>query len=102
LAGKAAKAFKEALEHWKRKQKEGAIDSFEAFFLDYYGGDLSGFLLIRGDREKLNKIRTDHEFENRTMRVAALVPNLGIIDAFTGDELQRRMTEYQKALAQLV
>jgi hypothetical protein len=99
LAGKAAKAFKEALEHWKRKQKEGAIDSFEAFFLDYYGGDLSGFLLIRGDREK---IRTDHEFENRTMRVAALVPNLGIIDAFTGDELQRRMTEYQKALAQLV
>ena len=80
----------------------GAIDSFEAFFLDYYGGDLSGFLLIRGDREKLNKIRTDPEFENRNMRVAALVPNLGIIDAFTGDELQRRMTEYQKALAQLV
>jgi hypothetical protein len=46
--------------------RSGAIDSFEAFFLDCYGGDMRGFLLIQGGREKLNRMRTDPEFENRS------------------------------------
>jgi hypothetical protein len=101
LAEKALKVFGEALEYWKDKQKQGMIDSFEPIFLDYYGGDLSGFLLIRGDREKLSKIRMDPEFESRNQRVALVVPNFGIIDAFVGDELQRRMADYQKQLSQV-
>ncbi len=102
LAEKAVKAFAEATEYWKRKQAEKMIDSFEAVFLDYIGGDLSGFLLIRGDREKLSKIRMDPEFESRNQRVALLVPSFGIIDAFIGEDLQRRMGDYQQALAQVM
>ena len=102
LAGKATKEFGEAIEYWKRKQQEHKIDSFEAVFLDYIGGDLSGFLLIRGDRENLSKIRMDPEFESRNQRVALLVPNFGIVDAFVGEELQRRMGDYQKALAEVL
>ena len=102
LAEKAVKAFAEATEYWKRKQDEKMIDSFEAVFLDYIGGDLSGFLVIRGDRDKLQKIRLDPEFEERNIRVSMLVPNFGVIDAFVGEELQRRMGAYQKALAQVV
>jgi hypothetical protein len=101
LAGRANKIFGDAMEYWKDKQKQGMIDSFEPVFLDYYGGDLSGFVLIRGDREKLNKIRMDPEFESRNQRVAMVVPNFGIIDAFIGDELQRRMADYQKQLLEL-
>lgn len=101
LAEKAMKAFSEATEYWKRKQEEKMIDSAEAVFLDYTGGDLSGFLLIRGDREKLNKIRMDPEFEHRNQKVALLVPNLGIIDAFLGEDLQRRLGDYQMALAEI-
>jgi len=102
LAEKAVKAFAEATEYWKRKQQERMIDSFEAVFLDYIGGDLSGFLLVHGDREKLAKIKMDPEFESRNIRVALLVPNFGVIDAFVGEELQRRMGDYQKALAQVM
>ena len=102
LAEKATKAFGEATEYWKRKQEERMIDSFEAVFLDYIGGDLSGFLLVRGDREKLQKIRMDPEFESRNQRVALLVPKFGVIDAFVGEDLQRRMGDYQKALAEVL
>ena len=101
LAERAVREFAEAMEYWKRKQEEKMIDSFEAVFLDYIGGDLSGFLLIRGDREKLNKIRMDPEFESRNQKVALLVPNFGVVDAFIGEDLQRRMTQYQQALAQV-
>jgi len=102
LAEKAVKAFAEATEYWKRKQEEKMIDSFEAVFLDYIGGDLSGFLLVRGDRDKLARIKMDPEFESRNIRVALLVPNFGIIDAFVGEELRRRMDVYQKAVDQVV
>jgi hypothetical protein len=101
LAGKANAVFAEAMEYWKAKQKQGMIDSFEPVFLDFYGGDLSGFLLIRGDREKLNKVRMDPEFESRNQKVALVVPNFGVIDAFIGDDLQRRLSDYQKQLAEL-
>ena len=57
MAEKTLKAFAEATEYWKKQQAEKMIDGFEAVFLDYIGGDLAGFLVIRGDRDKLNQIR---------------------------------------------
>jgi hypothetical protein len=101
LAPQAMKVFGEATEYWKRKQEERMIDSFESVFLEYYGGDLSGFLLVRGDREKLDKIRRDPEFEHRNIKTAQLVPNFGVIDAFTGEDLQRRVEYFQQVLPEL-
>ena len=43
----------------------------------------------------------DPEFESRNQRVALVVPNFGIVDAFVGDELQRRLADYQKQLSEL-
>ena len=101
LGAKVMKTFAEAMEYWKRKQEERMIDSFESVFLEYYGGDLSGFLLVRGDREKLDKIRRDPEFEHRNIKTAQLVPNFGIIDVFTGEDLQRRVEYYQQVLSEV-
>jgi hypothetical protein len=39
----AAKVFGEAAEFWTRQQQEGAIESWEAVFLEPHGGDLAGF-----------------------------------------------------------
>ena len=51
-----------------------------------------GFLLVRGDREKLNALRASEEFLRLNIRASLVVDNLGVINAFIGEELQRVFT----------
>jgi len=37
---------------------EGEIESFEMVLLEPHGGELGGFILLRGDQDKLARIRT--------------------------------------------
>jgi hypothetical protein len=98
---KAVKVFDESLQFWKRMQQKGDIESFEPVFLDYHGGDLGGFILVKGDREKLSRLRMSPEFERIHARASIIVKNLGIIDAFVGEELQRRLADFAKESSEL-
>ena len=98
---KAAKVFEEAIAFYTRAQQKGDIDSFEPVFLDYHGGDLGGFILIKGDRDKLNRLRMSHDFEVLNARSAIIVKNLGVIDAFVGDELNRRFADFKAHSSEL-
>jgi hypothetical protein len=98
---KAAKVFDEAMLFYKRLQQTGEIDSYEPVFLEFHGGDLGGFILLKGDRDKLNRLRMNPEFENLNSRSSIIVNNFGVIDAFFGEELLRRLTEFRKNAAEL-
>ena len=52
---KALQVFNEAIQYYTRMQQQGTIESFEPVSLEPHGGDLIGFLFIRGDREKLTR-----------------------------------------------
>src|SRR5260221_529413 len=82
-------------------QQQGVIESFEPVALEPHGGDLAGFLLIRGDREKLNALRTNEEFLRLNNRAAQVVDDLGIITAFIGEELQRQFADFQTQASEL-
>jgi hypothetical protein len=97
---KSLKVFAEATEYWKGLQQRGVIDSFEPVFLDYHAADFAGFILVRGDRDKLAKLQMDPEFESRNQRAAMVLSGFGIVPAFTGDELQRRFADYGKQAAE--
>lgn len=45
-----------------RLQQEGRIDRFEAVALEPNGGDLVGFVLVKGNRESLASLRVEDEF----------------------------------------
>jgi hypothetical protein len=45
--------FQEAMQYYAQLQHQGEIDSFEPVQLESHGGDLQGFLLLRGDTDKL-------------------------------------------------
>ena len=45
--------FNEVLEYWTSLQQQGEIESFETVLLESHGGDLNGFVLVRGDQDKL-------------------------------------------------
>jgi hypothetical protein len=81
--------FGEAVEYWTRLQQQGEIESFETFALEQHGGDLAGFLIAKGDPEKLARLRTSDEFQRLNARAGFIVENFGVVDAYTGSELER-------------
>lgn len=95
----AAELFRETLGYYARLQEEGAIESFEPVFLEPHGGDLSGFILIRGDAEKLASFRVGEEFNQLSIRVGLVVDNFGVVGADLGERLQRQVEYYTEQIA---
>src|SRR5439155_17094430 len=80
----AIDVFNEALSYYAGLQEEGAIDSFEPVFLEPHGGDLGGFILVRGDREQIARIGTSDECIRRNTRATLVVDGFGVVGATAG------------------
>jgi hypothetical protein len=98
---KAVQVFDEGLEFWREQQASGAIESFEVVFLGPHGGDLNGFLLVRGSHEQIAAVRAHDGFQRINARAAAVVDGLGIIDATLGDGIAPAIATFQEVLAEL-
>ena len=97
----AIKVFNETFEYYSRLQQEGEIESFEPVILEPHGGELGGFFLVRGDQDKLARIRGSEEFERQTVRADLIVENLGIVGAALGDRLMSQMAVYGEQVEEL-
>jgi len=95
----AVELFRETLEYYAGLQKEGVIESFEPVFLEPHGGDLAGFILIRGDVDKLAALRVSEEFTQLSLRVGLIVNNLGVVGADLGARLQGQVEYYTEQIA---
>ena len=95
----ALEVFNETLGYYGRLQEEGSIESFEPVFLEPHGGDLSGFILIRGDAEKLASLRVSEEFTRFSLRAGLIVNNFGVVGADLAERLQRQMEYYTEQIA---
>ena len=71
------------------------------FFLEPHGGDLVGFVLLRGDREALARLRAHDDFGRINRRAGSVVRRFGVVVAATGGELARRREEYGRSAADL-
>jgi hypothetical protein len=67
----------------KNWQKAGWFESYELIGLTPHGGDLNGFILLKGERAKLDELRRTDEFEGFTMRLGTLLSKLGIVPGVT-------------------
>jgi hypothetical protein len=94
----AVELFNEVLGYYGRLQEEGEIESFEPVFLEPHGGDLSGFILLRGDAEKLAAIRVSEEFTQLILRASLLVEGMGVVGADMGGRLQQQMAYYTEQI----
>ena len=95
----ALEVFNETLGYYGRLQEEGSIESFEPVFLEPHGGDLSGFILICGDAEKLASLRVSEEFTRFSLRAGLIVNNFGVVGADLAERLQRQMEYYTEQIA---
>ena len=97
----AIKVFNEGFEYYSRLQQEGEIESFEPVLLEPHGGELTGYFMLRGDKDKLARIRSSEEFERLTARADLIVDNLGIVAAFLGERLMSQMAMFAEQVEEL-
>lgn len=91
---KALDEFRDTIQYYAELQEKGEIESFEPVILEPHGGDLLGFVLIRGEREKVARLRVDKEFQRRVVRGGLIVDNFGVIGAAIGDTVSQDLVTY--------
>ena len=99
---RAIEVFNETLGYYGRAQEEGRIESFEVALLQPHGGELAGFVLLRGSEDQMDALQHDDEFERLMTRANFIVDRLGVVHAYMGEEIGRQMSIYQSEIGALV
>lgn len=99
---KAAQVFGEAVQFFATLQRQGDIESMEVVGLEPHGGDLRGFALLRGDEEKLGRLRHRDDFRRIIDRAGVVVENVGVVSGLIGDELSHRIQQSDQDVSDLV
>ena len=98
---KAVDVFNESVQHYAQLQQDGKLEGVEAWFLAPHGGDLAGFMLLRGERVQLDEIERSPEFERLQTRAGMIVDRVGVVHAYTGEALGRLMGQFEEAAGEL-
>ena len=86
--------------YYSRLQEEGVIESFEPAFLELHGGDLGGFILIRGEVEA-RIAPCQRRVHVTTIRVIPIVDKFGVVGADLAGRLERNMEFYIEQIGAL-
>jgi hypothetical protein len=97
----AVKVFEEATAYWNGLKASGEIESYETVVLRAHGGDLGGFVLLRGEPEKLGGLSMTAEFQRLTIRAGACLDGVGIVMCQVDEGVTRSMGAFQEAIADL-
>jgi hypothetical protein len=98
---KGLEVFQETLEYYGKLQQEGKIESFEPILLNPHGGDLAGFVLIRGQRQALDEIEAGADFRRLVARAGSVVDGVGVIAAYGGEALAQQMAVFRTVSEEL-
>ena len=94
----AIEVFNESVAYYAELQSKHEIENFDVAILEPHGGDLAGFILLRGDASKLERLRRDPEFERRTARAQLIVDKVGVVGATIGAGVTRMMAMYTEEI----
>jgi len=97
----AGKVFGETMAYWNARKGAGDIDSVEVAILEAHGGELNGFILVRGDPQALARIRGSEEFGRLTLRASFTVQDIGVTAALLDSEAARFVAQANELTADL-
>jgi hypothetical protein len=98
----AGKVFAEGEAYWAGLQAAGEIESFETVFLGQHGGDLGGFVLMRGDPEKLMRLSMTPEFLRLSQRAEVCLDHVGIVPAYLDAGVMKLMSAWPGMIGDLI
>lgn len=83
----ASSALQAAMLYCTGLKDAGRIDDFEAILLEPHGGDLEGFVLVRGEEEELARLRGEQSFLRTIIGVQLVHNRVGVVTAYTGQAM---------------
>jgi hypothetical protein len=98
---KSLEVFQEAIGYWRQLEEDGRIESMEVVLLYPHGGDLSGFALLRGSGEALDRLRASDDFNRLPARAGLVVERLGVVSAALGGSLGPQVEFYRQAIEEI-
>ena len=90
----AVELWSEMLVFLKRLHAQGVIVQYEPVMLGAYGGDLNGFILIRGQQEDLDRVRNSDDFLALVVKANKKLLGFRVLRAHFGAEVQKLMRIY--------
>jgi hypothetical protein len=94
----AMELFQTAMGYYGKLQASGTIESVEPVLLATHGGDMNGFIMLRGDQQKLAALRVTAEFMDIETQASLCLQNVGVIQGFVGEGVQSMMQLWNKHL----
>jgi hypothetical protein len=94
----AMKLFQKAMEYYSKLQSGGKIESFEPVMLAHHGGDLNGFIILRGESKKLAEVREESTFVEYTIEGGYCLEGLGIVSGYTGEGMKDIFARWSKLI----
>jgi hypothetical protein len=91
----------EALSYFKRLEEEGQIESAEPIALEPHGHQMNGFVLLRGDKEQLARIRSSTDMTRLCNRAQIVLHDLDVIAGFSGQAFQESLNAWQQTAGDL-
>lgn len=98
---KSLEVFAEAVGYWASLEEDGKIEGSEVVLLQPHGGDLGGFMLIKGSEAQIDALHRDEEFGRIMVRANLVVEGFGVVPAVLGDDIGPQMALFQEQISQL-
>jgi hypothetical protein len=93
--------FRDVHQYLGALQGDGTIDSFETVLLSAHGGDLNGFILIRGEAGKLAAVQASEEWMRFNTRAGLVLEGNGVVPGVTGDMVMQWMNLWTEIMSGL-
>jgi len=95
---RALNIYNEAMQYWARLQQEGKIERFDVTVLAFSGGDVAGFLVVRGTAEQIASVRRSQEFQQYVARGQLVASHVSVARAYVDEGLAQFIGWYQKLI----
>ena len=94
----AAELFGTSMAYYEKLKSTGKIESYEPILLEVHGGDLNGFVLLRGTHAQLDAVKSSDEFREIVARAEHCIEGIGVIDGYTAAVIPQVMQVWTKAI----
>ena len=95
----AMELWQNAMEYYTKLQSDGRIESFDPVILAAHGGDLNGFVMLKGDAEKLSEIRREDTFIDLTINAGYCLEGFGVVVGYIGEGLTDAFDRWSKVIS---
>jgi hypothetical protein len=96
---RALQLWQKVMEYYGRLQADGRIESFDPVLLSSHGGDLNGFVLLKGTAQKLAEVRREEAFVNFTIESELCLEGFGVVVGYVGEGLADVFNRWAKAIS---